>query len=65
MHACYADGCRLLCIPTMIMCARHWQMVPSEIRLLVWGAYKPGKTLDPKIVHAAIAAVAKKEGLRA
>ena len=54
------------------MCRRHWFMVPRELRDAVWWAYVPGQCdLDPlpsdewhAAAHAAIEAVAEKEGRR-
>jgi len=55
----------------MLMCFRHWRMVPKSIQRRVWDAYVPGQcNLDPhpseewhEAADAAIAAVAEIEGI--
>jgi hypothetical protein len=52
----------------MLMCRRHWYMVPYAIRRRVWDAYRPGQCDDKRPSKAwrqaaddAIAAVFAKE----
>lgn len=54
----------------MLMCFRHWRMVPREMQRRVWATYRPGQCDDKNIsrewlaaADAAIDAVAAKEGL--
>jgi hypothetical protein len=54
----------------MLMCARHWRLVPRDTQRLVWKAYRPGQERDKRptagylIVQAiAVGQVAVKEGL--
>ena len=54
----------------MLMCKRHWYMVPSHMRNAVWATYVPGQevtktpTLDYlEAAMAAINAVADAEGI--
>ncbi|MGL5935872.1 MAG: hypothetical protein ACRCZI_09660 [Cetobacterium sp.] len=70
-HTCHADGCELAVPPKMLMCRRHWYMVPKHLRDDVWDTYEPGQEqrMDPTeeylaAAQAAIDAVATKEGLR-
>lgn len=69
-HHCHARGCGVACKPEMLMCRRHWFMVPPALRRAVWATYRPGQCDDMQpstewhaAADAAIAAVAKQEGL--
>lgn len=68
-HRCHAEGCNVEVPPKMLMCLRHWRMVPKKLQQDVWRTYVPGQEnrKDPtdeymKAHRAAIAAVAAKEG---
>lgn len=68
-HACHATGCDVEVSPRMLMCRRHWAMVPRALQRMVWGAYVPGQEIrkDPtsaymRVARDAIAVVAAKEG---
>ena len=65
------EGCEKPVPRRMLMCARHWRMVPRALQDDVWAEYVPGQEqrLDPTTdyldaAHAAIEAVATKEGRR-
>lgn len=45
-HHCHARGCDVATKPTMLMCARHWHMVPHHLQLAVWKAYRRGQCDD-------------------
>lgn len=67
-HRCHARGCKIAVPPRMLMCSRHWRMVPWALRDAVWATYSPGQELrkDPtpayrKAALAAIEAVALRE----
>ena len=67
-HHCHARGCKVHVPPEMLMCKRHWYMVPKAIRDRVWATYRPGQCEDMQFsqawsdaVDAAIQAVAQKE----
>ncbi len=56
--------------PAMLMCRKHWYMVPTSLRHEVWAAYRPGqeisKTPSPEyldVAQKAIEVVATKEAL--
>lgn len=58
----------MLVKPEMLMCLRHWRMVPRAIQRQVWATYRPGQCDDKNpseawhaAADAAIAAVAAKE----
>jgi hypothetical protein len=68
-HACHARGCDIAVPPKMLMCLRHWRMVPRLVQARVWAAYRPGQEVrkDPSgeymlAYNAAVDAVAAKEG---
>lgn len=68
-HVCHADGCNVPVPPSMLMCKKHWYMVPKDIRDAVWREYVPGqevsKTPSENYMRAyrkAVNAVAAKEG---
>jgi hypothetical protein len=42
-HHCHAFGCTTPCRPTLLMCARHWSMVPKDIQAEVYSTYKKGQ----------------------
>lgn len=67
-HHCHARGCATPCKPEMLMCLKHWRMVPRKLQRAVWATYRPGQCDDkqPSVewheaADAAIAAVAAKE----
>jgi hypothetical protein len=69
-HHCHARGCGTPTRPEMLMCLRHWRMVPRELQRAVWAAYRVGQCGDKRpssawhaAADAAIDAVAKREGL--
>lgn len=45
-HHCHARGCKKPVPPEMLMCRRHWYMVPLPLRRLVWATYRPGQCDD-------------------
>lgn len=42
-HHCHASGCGAHVPPEMLMCRRHWFMVPMDIRGRVWATYQSGQ----------------------
>jgi hypothetical protein len=70
VHTCHARGCNKPVPPKLLMCLKHWRMVPGDLQRLVWRHYRPGQEIDKKptreyleIMHQAIEAVAAMEGL--
>lgn len=45
-HHCHAYDCDKLVNPKLLMCLKHWQMVPRDIQALVWKHYRPGQEID-------------------
>jgi len=68
-HRCHARCCMVAVKPEMLMCKRHWFMVPLHIRRAVWDTYRQGQCDDKSpsrewhsAASAAIGYVAKQEG---
>lgn len=69
-HYCHAFNCGVAVKPEMLMCYKHWRMVPKDIQQKVWRYYRPGQCDDMNIskewlsaADEAIAAVKQKENL--
>ena len=45
-HQCHARGCEIEVDPALLMCRRHWFMVPPPLRREVWRTYRPGQEDD-------------------
>ena len=67
-HTCHAIECEVPVPPKMLMCLRHWRMVPKRLQNEVWAEYRPGQEVDKKpsraylaVMFRAIKAVADKE----
>lgn len=68
-HHCHARNCSAKTKPEMLMCLKHWRMVPRNLQKDVWATYRPGQCDDRApskawyaAADAAIEAVAAKEG---
>lgn len=61
-HHCHAVGCNTVVPPKLLMCPRHWRLVPGALQAAVWKTYAPGQEIrkDPTdaYIHAAKAAIA-------
>ena len=69
-HHCHALGCKTLVPPELLMCLKHWRMVPKDIQKRVWAHYRDGQCDDKnpskewhQAADEAINAVAIKEGI--
>jgi hypothetical protein len=67
-HTCHAEGCSTKVPPKLLMCARHWRLVPKDLQSRVWATYRPGQEVDKRptaeylaAAQAAIDAVAELE----
>lgn len=45
-HLCHAIGCHTPVPPKMLMCLKHWRMVPRDLQQQVWATYRPGQEDD-------------------
>lgn len=70
-HRCHAEGCDAEVPPKMLMCLKHWRMVPKLSQARIWLTYRPGQEIDkhPSALYMdaqreAVEAVAVKEGRR-
>lgn len=67
-HRCAARGCTVQCPATLLMCGKHWRLVPSTIQARIYRHYRKGQTIGTatteylSAMHAAIDAVAAREG---
>lgn len=68
-HLCHARDCQTPVEPKLLMCSRHWKMVPKYLRDGVWMHYIPGQEVTKRptreymrVATLAINAVAVKEG---
>jgi len=69
-HHCHATACPTDVPPEMLMCRKHWRMVPRFIQLRVWRFYRVGQCDDwnPSRAYClaakqAVIAVAQQEGI--
>ena len=69
IHLCHAEKCKRNVPPSLMMCARHWRMVPKKLQRQVWAYYRKGQEIDKNpsdkymcAYRLAVNAVAKKEG---
>lgn len=46
LHTCHARGCRTPVKPEMLMCVRHWRMVPKDVQRKVRKHYRHGQCDD-------------------
>lgn len=73
-HTCHAETCEVRVPPRLLMCRKHWRMVPYGLQVAVYAEYQPGQerldgTAFPtdsylEVTREAIEAVAAKEGRR-
>jgi hypothetical protein len=47
-HHCHAIGCDTPTKPTLLMCGRHWAMVPTALRFEVIKHYRRGQCDDKR-----------------
>lgn len=45
-HYCHAIGCRVEVPARMLMCMRHWRMVPYRLQREVYRTYRTGQEID-------------------
>lgn len=68
-HKCHAVGCEREVPPAMLMCARHWRLVPGRLKLQVLRHYRKGQEISKnpsreylEAARSAIEAVRMSEG---
>lgn len=47
-HHCHAVACDRDCKPEFLMCFRHWNLVPADLKARVWATYRPGQCNDKR-----------------
>ena len=45
-HHCHAVDCSMSVPPRLVMCLRHWRLVPSDVQRSIWAAYRKGQERD-------------------
>lgn len=58
-HRCHAIDCTVVVPPRMLLCRRHWAMVPAELRAPVERHYRRGQCDDRRPSAAWVAAAAR------
>ena len=60
VHTCHARGCHEAVPERMLMCRRHWRMVPPALQRRVWAEYVPGQEVrkDPTSAYLEVAQAA-------
>jgi hypothetical protein len=46
LHLCHAKGCKTPVPPRLLMCGKHWRLVPRPLQQAVWRHYRPGQEVD-------------------
>jgi hypothetical protein len=47
-HLCHATGCEREVEPKLLMCLKHWRMVPRPLQRAVWAQYRSGQEDDKR-----------------
>lgn len=47
-HTCHANFCNKKCRPEMLMCLKHWRMVPKDVQRAVLEHYRQGQCEDKR-----------------
>ncbi len=47
-HRCHAEDCKVEVPPKMLMCLRHWRMVPRALQNAIWEHYRAGQEVDKR-----------------
>ena len=42
-HTCHAANCKVVIPPKLLMCGKHWKMVPEEMQQEIYRYYRPGQ----------------------
>lgn len=45
-HTCHARGCQVEVKPELLMCLKHWKLVPKAIQKRIWAYYRVGQCDD-------------------
>jgi hypothetical protein len=48
MHKCHAIDCEVQIAPKLLMCLKHWKMLPKKTQISIWNEYRPGQEVDKK-----------------
>lgn len=50
-HTCHIPECKVRVDPKMLMCLRHWRLVPTNLKVRVWKTYRPGQERDKAVTQ--------------
>jgi hypothetical protein len=60
-HTCHIPTCKVHIQPKLLMCLKHWRLVPTHLQVRVWKTYRPGqevtKAVTKEYLDAANAAI--------
>ncbi len=42
-HHCHVNGCQVPVPPKLLMCRRHWKLVPRRLQRAVWVHFNPAQ----------------------
>lgn len=59
-HRCHVPCCPERVPRRLLMCARHWKMVPAALQRDVWATYRPGQEQGRARVSTDYLAAAKR-----
>jgi hypothetical protein len=48
VHRCHVERCITPVPPAMLMCTRHWRLVPYPMQREVWKHYRKGQEVDKR-----------------
>ena len=65
LHQCHATHCKVLVHPSLLMCIRHWRMVPRRLKHYLQESHRQGgESVEYlNIVKACIAHVEKMDSV--
>jgi hypothetical protein len=55
-HLCHAIGCNVEVAPRLLMCPRHWAMVPGLMKAAIYAEYRCGQEQDKRPTRAYVKA---------
>lgn len=60
-HTCHAEACTAKVPPKMLMCGKHWGMVPRPLQRAIWATYRRGQEHDknPSAAYLAVQCLAR------
>ena len=47
-HQCHAIKCHIIVAPKLLMCQKHWALVPPQLKSDIWKHYRKSQEVDKK-----------------